>query len=256
MIDSRAVVHPDARVANDVQIGPFAVIGAHVEIDSGSNIHAHAVIKGPTKIGRNNIIFQFASVGEDCQDMKYAGESTQLVIGDGNIIREGATIHRGTIQDTGVTRIGNNNMIMAYVHIAHDCVIGDECVFANNATLGGHVKVGNYVLLGGHAAAHQFCSLGPYSMLAGGTMVTKDVPAYVLVAGHPPRARGMNFEGLRRKGWSRETISVLRKAYRIIYREGYLVREAVVKLEILAKDYPELKVLVASLQHSKRGIIF
>ena len=255
MIDPRAVIHPDAKIADDVQIGPFSMIGPHVEIGSGSKVHSHVVIKGPTKIGANNTIFQFSSVGEDCQDLKYAGEPTQLTIGDNNIIREGCTIHRGTVQDSGMTHIGNNNVFMAYVHIAHDCIIGNHCILSNNATLAGHVRLGNSVLMGGFTAVHQFCKIGSFSMMRGASSLFMDLPAYVMASGNPAKAAGMNYEGMRRRGWSSETINRLRKAYKVIYRQGNLLADAITILDEMAEDTPEITALSESLKTSERGII-
>ncbi|MGI9274265.1 MAG: acyl-ACP--UDP-N-acetylglucosamine O-acyltransferase [Endozoicomonas sp.] len=252
-IHPTAIVEPGARIAPGVSIGPWSLIGADVEIESGTVIHSHVVIKGPTRIGRNNRIFQFSSVGEDCQDMKYAGEPTRLEIGDNNVIREGCTIHRGTVQDQGVTRIGSNNLLMAYVHVAHDCVIGDNIIMANNATLAGHVKVGNGVILGGFSTVHQFCVIGDFSMSAAHTAIFKDVPAFVMVSGNPAQAHGMNFEGMRRRGYSPELIRRLRKCYKIIYREGLRTVEAIDRIESMEQE-PELQLLVASLKASTRGI--
>ncbi len=255
MIDPRAIVHPDAKIADDVWVGPFAVIEENVEIGSGSKIYAHTIIKGPTIIGKNNKIFQFASVGEDCQDLKYAGEATWLKIGDNNTIREGCTIHRGTVQDNGETVIGNNNLLMAYVHVAHDCIIGNHCILSNNAALAGHVKLGDSVLLGGFAVVHQFCQIGSYSMMRGMSALFMDLPAYVMASGSPAKASGMNFEGMRRQGWSSEKINLLRKAYKTVYRSGLMVSDALLILNKMAKDSSEIKLFAESIKNSKRGII-
>ncbi len=253
-IDSRAIVDERAVIADDVQIGPFSIIGPDVEIGAGTVVHSHVVIKGPTRIGRNNTIYQFASVGEDCQDLKYAGEPTHLEIGDGNTIREGCTIHRGTVQDNSLTRIGSNNLLMAYVHVAHDCMVGDGCIFANNASLAGHVEVGNGVILGGFTGIHQFCKIGDYSMSAGNSTIFKDVPAFVMAAGSPAVPQAMNFEGMRRRGYSKELIRTLRTAYKTVYRQGLRLPEALEQLEQYA-DQPEVKLFIDSLKASTRGII-
>ncbi len=255
MIDSRAVIHPSARLADDVEVGPFSVIGADVEIGAGTKVHSHVVIKGPTTIGRHNTIFQFSSVGEDCQDKKYRGEPTRLEIGDNNIIREGCTIHRGTIQDNSLTRIGNNNLLMAYVHIAHDCMVGDNCIFANNTGLAGHVHVDDDVIMGGFSAVHQFCKIGRGSMTAAGSCLFKDLPAYVMASGSPAEAHGMNFEGMRRRGWSEQTIRTLRQAYKVIYRRGLKMTEAIEVLQGMAEGTPQIEILIKSLQASTRGIV-
>ncbi len=255
LIDSRAVIHPSARLADDVEVGPFAVIGPDVEIGSGTKVHSHVVVNGPTTIGRNNTIFQFSSVGEDCQDKKYQGEPTLLEIGDNNIIREGCTIHRGTVQDNSLTSIGNNNLLMAYVHIAHDCVIGNDSIFANNTALAGHVIVDDGVIFGGFTAVHQFCRIGQGSMTAAGTALFKDLPAYVMASGSPAKAHGMNFEGMRRRGWSEEIIQDLRRAYKVIYRQNLKLEEAIKLLESKAGHLPQIEVLVKSLQSSTRGIV-
>jgi len=254
-IHPQAIVDPSARLGKDVTVGPWSWIGPDVEIGDGTEVMSHVVIKGPTVIGRNNRIFQFSSVGEECQDKKYAGEPTTLTIGDNNVIRESCTIHRGTVQDRGETRIGNDNLLMAYVHVAHDCVIGNGTILANCATLAGHVDVDDQVILGGGTMVHQFCHLGAHCMSAGGSIVLKDIPAYVMASGQSASAHGLNVEGLKRRGFSREVIQTLRKAYRVIYRDGNTLKQAV---EIIQADYgdvPEVQVLLASLQRAERGIV-
>jgi UDP-N-acetylglucosamine acyltransferase len=211
-IHPTAIIDSSAILADDVIVGAYTIIGAEVELGAGCEISSHVVIKGPTKIGKNNRIFQFATVGEDCQDKKYKGERTFLEIGDNNVIRETCTIHRGTVQDNGITRIGNNNLFMVNVHIAHDCVVGNDCIFANNAGLAGHVKVGDGVIFGGNTGVHQFCQIGSHAMMGGASLVLKDIPAFVMVSGNPAQAAGMNFEGMRRRGWSSETITLLKRA--------------------------------------------
>ena len=263
--DVKADIHPTAKVhpaaiieegvklGANVEVGPWTYIGQGVEIASGTIVHSHVVLKGLTRIGRNNRIFQFSSVGEDCQDKKFAGEPTRLEIGDNNIIRENCTIHRGTVQDEGLTRIGNDNLLMAYVHVAHDCIIGNNCIVANNATLAGHVTVGDGVILGGFTTIHQFCQIGSFSMSAAHTALFKDVPAFVMTSGNPAEAHGMNFEGMRRRGYSPELIRTLRQAYKTIYRKGLRTGEAIEQLEQLA-TIPEVQLLVDSLKVSTRGI--
>ena len=226
MIDPTAVIDPGADIAGDVTIGPYSVIGANVAIDAGTRIGPHVVIKGHTRIGRDNTIYQFASIGEDPQDKKYNGEPTLLEIGDRNTIREFVTINRGTVQDEGVTRLGDDNWIMAYVHIAHDCQVGNQTIFANNASLAGHVTVGDYVILGGFTLVYQFCSLGPHSLTAYGSGISMDVPPYVTVGGSPARPHGLNMEGLRRRGFPHAVRKVLKQAYKTLYRENRSLLDA------------------------------
>lgn len=255
MIDPRAVIDPKAKLAEDVSVGPYAVIGPDVEIGAGTVIGPHAVINGPTRIGRNNRIFQFASLGDAPQDKKYAGEPTRLEIGDGNTIREFVTINRGTVQDQGVTRIGDDNWIMAYVHIAHDCVIGNHTIFANNASLAGHVRIEDYVILGGFTLVHQFCALGVHSFTAFSTGIAKDVPPYVMVSGHSAQPHGLNTEGLKRRGFSPETIAKLKQAYKTLYRSKLTLQEAIEALRAQAADCAEVGVMVEFLEKQKRGIV-
>ncbi|MGQ4878409.1 acyl-ACP--UDP-N-acetylglucosamine O-acyltransferase [Billgrantia sp. LNSP4103-1] len=254
MIHTTAIVDPGARLAEDVEVGPFSVIGADVEIGPGSRIGPHVVIKGPTILGARTRIFQFASVGEDCQDKKYAGEPTRLVMGDDNVIRECVTLHRGTAQDRGETTIGSRNLFMAYVHVGHDCIIGDDCVLANQATLAGHVTLGNFAILGGLSAIHQFCHFGDHAMAGGGAIITKDTPAYVMINGNPARVHGLNQVGLKRRGFSAEAIKALNDSYRLVYRQGLTVTQA---LEEIRRRYalPETDAFAASIEVSTRGII-
>ena len=239
----------------DVEIGPYSIVGADVKLGAGTKLESHVVVKGPTIIGRNNHIFQFSSVGEACQDMKYNGEPTRLEIGDNNVIREGCTLHRGTIQDAGVTKIGSHNLLMANVHVAHDCVLGDHVIVANNAALAGHVHVGDYAILGGFTAVHQFCHIGTHCMTGAGSVVLKDIPAFVMANGNSVAPHGMNTEGLKRRGFSDETIKVLRQAYKIIFRQGLTLDTAIERLHEMSVDGDELSVLIASLKNSSRGII-
>ena len=255
MIDSRAVIDPKAELASDVEVGPFAVIGPDVVIGEGSWIGPHVVINGPTRIGRENKIFQFASVGEIPQDKKYGGEPTLLEIGDRNVIREFCTINRGTVQGGGATRIGSDNWIMAYVHIAHDCQIGNHTIFANNASLAGHVTIGDYVILGGFSQVHQFCTLGAHCFTAFGSGIAKDVPPYVMVSGHPAAPHGLNAEGLRRRGFSKDTLTRLRRAYKTLYRANLTLKEAVAQLKEQVPECPELDLMVNFLERSMRGIV-
>lgn len=255
MIHPSAIVSPDAELDASVEVGPYSVIGPGVKIAAGTVVGPHVVINGPTEIGRDNRIFQFASLGDAPQDKKYAGEPTRLVIGDGNTIRESVTINRGTAQDRGETLIGDDNWIMAYVHIAHDCVVGDHTIFANAATLAGHVTVGDYAILGGFSGSHQFCHIGPHAFLGMYAGITRDVPAYVMVTGQPPEARGINAEGLRRRGFTAEQIRNIKEAYRVVYRAGLRLAEALETLEERVDAQPELGPMLESIRRSERGIL-
>ncbi len=254
LIDPRAIIDPSAKLAANVQVGPWTIIGPDVEIGEGTVIASHVVIKGPTVIGRDNKIYQFSSVGEDTPDLKYQGEPTRLIVGDRNVIREGVTIHRGTVQDRSETRIGNDNLLMAYVHVGHDSVIDNHCILVNNTALAGHVHVGDYAILSGYTLVHQYCHIAPYSFTAMGTAVGKDVPAFVTVAGNPAEARSMNFEGMRRRGFSPATVQALRRAYKLVYRSGLTVDEAVEQLTDSAAEHPEVALFRDSIRHSTRGI--
>lgn len=255
MIDPRAIVAPGAKVADDVHIDAFAVIGPDVEIGAGSTIGSHAVVEGNTRIGRGNRIFPFTSIGLAPQDKKYRGEATRLVIGEGNTIREFCTISRGTVQGGGETRIGSDNWIMAYVHIAHDCRIGDHTILANNVTLGGHVEIDDWAVLGGFAKVHQFCRLGAHCFAQMDAGIAKDVPPYVMAAGMPARPRGINREGLRRRGFRAETIRAISEAYRVLYRSGMLLADARSELAGRAEAEPALARLVEFLAGGTRSII-
>lgn len=255
MIHPTAVVDPGAELGADVQVGPYAVIGPAVRIGDGTRVGPHAVIVGPTTIGRDNRIYQFASIGDDPQDKKYAGETTRLEIGDRNTIREFCTLNRGTVQDQGVTRIGDDNWIMAYVHVAHDCVVGNDNVLANNTTLAGHVRLGNFVIMGGFSGVHQHCRIGSHAFLAMYSGVTRDVPAYCMVAGQPAVPRGINAEGLRRRGFGQDQIRNIREAYRILYRSGLKLEEALEQIESTAADKPELVEFSASIRASTRSVV-
>ena len=255
MIDPRAVVSPEARLAADVTVGPFSVIGPQVEIGPRTSIGPHAVINGPTAIGADNRIFQFASLGDAPQDKKYRGEPTRLVIGDRNVFREFCTVNRGTTHDAGVTRIGDDNLLMACAHVAHDCTVGSNVVFANGAVLGGHVEIGDWVILGGLSAVHQFAKVGAHAFLAGGSMVRKDVPPYLMVAGDPAAPHAVNAEGLKRRGFSEEQIRAIRDAYRIIYRSDLRLPEALARLEPEAAVRPEIRAFVDFIQSATRSIV-
>lgn len=253
-IHPTAIIDPKAELAADVRVGPYSIIGPDVKIDSGCEIGPHVVIQGPTSIGKNNRIFQFAAIGEECQDKKYKGEPTTLVIGDNNTIRENCTFQRGTVQDKGTTVIGSNNWFMAYVHVAHDCIVGDNGIFANSVQIAGHVEIGTNVILGALSGVHQFCKIGDYSMAGGGSIILKDIPAFVMVSGNPAAAHGMNFEGMRRRGWSADTINTLKKAYKLVYREGLTVEKALEALDQLTATTPEVKLFADSIRASSRGI--
>lgn len=253
MIHETAIIDPRARLGANVEVGPYTIIGPDVYIGDDTIIGPHVVIKGPTQIGRQNRIFQFASIGEDCQDKKYAGEPTELIIGDHNVFRECVTIHRGTIQDNSLTSIGSHNLFMAYVHVAHDCVIGDHNIFANAVTLAGHVVVGNWVILGGFTGVHQFCHIGSHAFTAVSSVVVQDVPPYIMAQGHNAIPRTINSEGLKRRGFSADQIMNLRRAYKTLYRSGLTVAEASAQLR--AMNAEEVEPLVEFIESSSRGII-
>ena len=255
MIHSTAIIAPSAELATDVEIGPYAIIGEGVQIDSGTSIGPHSIIKGPTRIGKNNRIFQFGSIGEDPQDKKYRGEVTQLEIGDGNVIREFVTIHRGTLQDQGITRVGNGNLLMAYTHVAHDCAVGNNVIMANAASLAGHVRVDDFAILGGFSLVHQFCRIGQYSFAAMGSVINRDILPYVMVGGSPTKPHGINSVGLERQGFGTEALRNIRKAYKIIYKSGLKLDEALQSLSEMAAEAPEVLCLVEFLQQTGRSII-
>lgn len=255
MIHSTAIIDPTARIAANVQIGPWTVIGANVEIGEGTWIGPHVVIQGPTKIGKDNKIFQFSSIGEIPQDKKYRGEETFLEIGDRNTIREFCTFNRGTAQDNSITRVGNDNLFMAYVHIAHDCIVGNSNIFANNASLAGHVIIDNHVILSGFSGVFQACRVGAHSFICMGSLVDKDVPPFVKVSGDHAKPFGLNTVGMKRFGFTEETILALRRAYKVIYRQGLTVRQALEELNTMAKDYQEISLFIDFLQTSERGIV-
>lgn len=255
MIHSSAVISDKAKIADDVEIGPYTVIGDGVEIASGTRIDSHVVVNGPTTIGNDNHIYQFASIGDDPQDKKYAGEPTRLIIGDRNTIREFCTISRGTSQDTGETVLGNDNWIMAYVHIAHDCRVGSNTIMANNCTLAGHVHVGDWVIMGGFTGAHQFCKIGAHSFLGMYSGINQDVPAYTMVSGNPGKPRGINSEGLKRRGFDADQIRNIKNAYRIVFRQNKKLEQAIEEIAAMSEARPELDILLESLRASERGLV-
>ena len=255
MIHQTAIIDSRAKLADNVKVGPYSVIGADVEIGEGTVIESHVVIKGITKIGKNNHFYQFGSIGEDCQDKKYAGEPTRLEIGDNNVFRESCTVHRGTVQDQSLTKIGSHNLFMAYVHVAHDCIIGDHNILANNATCAGHVHVGDHVILGGMTAIHQFCHIGSHSFSGGGSVILRDVPPFVMIGGANNTPHGINSEGLRRRGFEKDTIMQIRRAYKVLYRSGNRAEEAVEQLREMATDTPEVGWLADFVANSQRGIV-
>ena len=255
MIHETAVISPGATLGKNVSVGPFSIIGDEVVIGDNCRIESHVVIKGPTRIGQGNHFYQFSSIGEDCQDKKYAGERTELLIGNNNVFREGVTVHRGTVQDESVTRIGSDNLFMVNAHIAHDCVIGDNVIMANNVMVAGHVDIGDYAILGGATAIHQFCKIGAHSFMGGGAIVLRDVPPYVMVSGTKYIPQGINSEGLRRRGYGKETIMAIKRAYKVIYRDNNTVEEAIKKLTEMAEGHPEVGMLITFLAESERGIV-
>lgn len=255
MIDPRAIISPKAELAADVVVGPFSIIGPDVVLGPGTIVGPHAVINGPTRMGSGNRIFQFASIGDAPQDKKYQGEPTRLVIGDRNVFRESCTINRGTTHDEGVTTIGSDNLFMAYSHVAHDCVLGSNLIFANCATLGGHVEIGDWVIIGGMAAIHQFCKIGAHAFIAGGAIVTQDVPTYVMAAGNPAAPHSVNSEGLKRRGFSPEQIRNIKDAFRVLYRSNLKLAEAVARLAKLGAAQPEVAALVEFIGRSERRLV-
>jgi UDP-N-acetylglucosamine acyltransferase len=255
MIDARAIVSPQAQLASDVTVGPFSIIGPDVQIGPGTVVGPHAVINGPTVIGADNRIFQFASIGDAPQDKKYKGEPTRLEIGDRNVFRESCTVNRGTAQDKGVTRIGHDNLFMAYAHVAHDCQVGSNTVFANCAALGGHVEIGDWVTLGGLTAVHQHVKIGAHAFLAGGCIVQRDVPPYVMVAGNPATPHAVNSEGLKRRGFGEEQIRHIREAYRILYRCDLKLADAMEKLRALGATQPEVRAFAEFVASSTRSVV-
>ena len=255
LIHPQAIIEDGAVIGQNVKIGPWTYIGANVVIGDNCDIRSHVVIKGPTTIGKGNTIFQFASIGEDCQDLKYAGEPTELIIGDNNTFRECCTIHRGTVQDNSITKIGSYCLFMAYTHVAHDCVVGDHCILANDASIAGHVHVGDHVIIGGMAGVHQFCHLGAHSFIAANSLILKDVPPYVMASGQPAKPFGLNSEGLKRRGFDKEVIMMIKRAYKITYRQNLNIKEAISNIKALNANSAELKLFSDFIDNSSRGII-
>lgn len=257
MINTQALIHPSAKIADDVQIGPWSSIGADVEIGPGTWIGSHVVIEGPTKIGANNKIHPFASVGGASQDKHYKGEHTWLEIGDHNVIREYCSLNRGTVQGNKVTRIGNHNLLMANVHVAHDCTLGDHIVIANNSAMAGHVTIKDRAILSGFTAIHQFCTVGEYSFISGGSLVVKDIPPYLLIVPDSRRASaaGINSEGLKRNGFTPEEITQIQRAYKIIYRKGLSLKDAITQLQDMVAEAPRVQLLLDFIQQPGRGIV-
>ncbi len=255
MIHPAALVDPTARIGERVSIGPFSIVGAGVEIGDGCEIAAHVHLSGPTRLGVDNRIGSFCAIGGEPQDKKYAGEPTRLEIGDRNTIREFATINRGTTQDEGVTRIGNDNWIMAYVHVAHDCVVGNHTIFANAASLAGHVRVDDFAILGGFTLVHQFCQIGAHAFTAMGAVVNRDVPPFVMVAGTFAEPKGINTEGLRRRGFSSDSIRAIRRGYRTLYKSGLGLSDARAALAAMAVDSAEVRQLLDFIDRSQRSLV-
>lgn len=248
-------MHPAAKIGRGVVIGPYSIVGEHVEIGAGTVIGPHVVLSGHTRIGADNRIFQFCSIGEQPQDKKYAGEPTRLEIGDRNTIREFCTFNCGTAQDVGVTRLGNDNWIMAYVHLAHDCQVGNQTIFANNAQLAGHVQVDDWAILGGFTVVHQFVRIGAHSISAMGTILFQDLPPYVMAAGNPAEPRSINGEGLKRRGFSVAAVAAVKRAYKTLYKSGMKLDEARAAIEAGSAAVPELALLAGFLATPGRGII-
>ena len=255
MIHPTAIVHPGARLDGDVAVGPYSIIGEHVEIGAGTRIASHVVVEGRTRLGRNNRVFQFASIGSEPQDKKYRGEATRLEIGDGNTIREYCTINPGTVQDEGVTRIGDDNWIMAYAHIAHDCRVGSHTIFANNAQIAGHCHVDDWAILGGFTGVHQFVRIGAHAMVGGGTILLQDVAPFLTVQGSPAKPYGVNAEGLKRRGFSEDAIAAIKRAYRTLYRSNLPLAEAREQLAEAVHATPELEILIRFIDSATRGLV-
>ena len=255
LVDARAIIDPGAKLGVDVEVGPWSLIGPDVEIGDGCRIGSHVILKGPTRLGAGNRVYQFATIGEDTPALAYKGEPTALEIGENNVFREGVTVHRGMVQGRGKTVIGSHGLFMAYVHIGHDCLVGDHVVMANNASVAGHCTVGDHANFGGYAGVPQFRTIGAHTHLAGMSLVLKDVPDYVTVAGNPACAVGINVEGLRRRGFSNESINALREAFRVVFRLGLTVEKACERLATIRPGTDEVRRLIASIRNSEVGIV-
>ena len=255
MIHPTAVISENANIGDNVTIGPFCVVDDNVTIGDGCILKPHVVVRGPTRIGKNNKFFQFSSIGEDCQDKKYAGEPTELVIGDDNEFREGVTVHRGTIQDNSITIIGSRCLLMANAHVAHDCVLGDDIILANNVAVAGHVHIDDFVIVGGAVGIHQFCKIGAHAFLGAGGIILRDVPPFVMVSGQKNIPQGINSEGLKRRGFDKADIMAIKRAYKTIYREGNTLEEAISKLSAQEDNVEGVTVMTAFLKTAERGII-
>lgn len=253
-IHPTAIIDSSADLADDVEVGPYSIIGPKVKVDSGCKVEGHAVVKGPSTFGKNNHIFQFATVGEATPDLKYKGEDTTLVVGEGNVFREGVTVHRGTIQDRAETTIGNNNLIMAYAHIGHDCIVGNHTVLVNNMAAAGHVVIDDWAIVGGFGLIHQHCHIGAHSFVGMGSGVKMDVAAFTTVMGAPAETRGINVEGLRRRQFSKTAIASLRRAYTKVFRKNLLLKDAIEQLRQEAEEVAELQVFIDSLERAERGL--
>ncbi len=254
-IHPTALISPSASIDETAIIGPYCVVGDEVTIGAHTVLHRHVVVSKLTRIGQHNQIYQFASIGEDCQDLKYAGERTWLEIGDYNTIREACSLHRGTVQENGLTKIGNHNLLMVNTHVAHDCIIGNNNIFANNVGIAGHVFIGNHAIVGGNSGIHQFCRVDDYSLIGGASLIVKDVAAFTMVSGNPAHAHGLNVEGMRRKGWTQETIDILRQAYLTIFRSGLTTVQSLAILREQVVLEPKIQLLIDSLERSKRGVV-
>ncbi len=255
MIHNTAIIDASAEIGTNVSIGPYCLVGANVTIGENSILESHVVIKRDTDVGKDNHFYQFCSIGEDCQDKKYAGESTKLVIGDGNVFRECVTVHRGTTQDQGLTSIGNDNLFMAYVHIAHDCMIGNHTILANNASCAGHAHINDWAILGGMSGVHQFCHIGAHSFLAAGAIMLRDLPPFVMAGGTVVKPYGINTEGIKRRGFDKDEVMSIRRAYKTIYRKGLTVEEAIAELQQSAPTSLSVKSMIDFIASSSRGII-
>ena len=255
MIHSTAVISPNAKIGKNVSIGPFSIVGDDVVLGDDCRVESHVVIKGPSRIGRGNHFYQFCSIGEDCQDKKYAGEPTELVIGDDNEFREGVTVHRGTVQDNGITIIGSRGLFMANAHVAHDCVLGNDIIVANNVAIAGHVHIDDFVIIGGATGIHQFCKVGAHAFLGAGGIILRDVPPFVMVSGQKNIPQGINSEGLKRRGFAKEEVLEIKRAYKAIYREGNTIDEAIEKMTQSAEKFSAVAQMVDFLKNASRGII-